>query len=203
MKKTFLTALCCTFLLSCQQDKKVENTTTAGTENTENKNEMVALMDKMMEEMHGGKPTGNSDKDYAVMMAAHHQGAVEMSELLLAKGKDPELKKFGEHVIAAQKSEIELIDKIPDGPVSPEKDAFQAAMHRSMAAMMDKNIPVHNDVDKDYAQQMIPHHQSTVDMANAYLKYGKNPSLVQLSNNIVKTQTAEIQQLKDWLNKNK
>lgn len=49
---------------------------------------------------------------------------------------------------------------------------------------------------------MIPHHQSAVDMAKVYLKYGKEKELLQLSEDIVKTQNAEITQFKDWLNKN-
>lgn len=187
--------------MSCQQ-KAHETQHSEVKETVEPKNEMVALMDEMMQEMHAEATTGNIDKDYAQMMAAHHEGAVDMSELLLEKGKDSDLRAFAEKVIAAQKEEIALMQKIPNGNASSERAAFEKAMHQSMAAMMDKTIPVHQDIDKDYAQQMIPHHQSAVDMARAYLQFGKNPELTTLSENIVKNQTTEIQQLQDWLKSN-
>lgn len=189
---------CALIAASCKQ-KSHETQHAEPKEVTAPKNEMVALMDKMMQEMHRVETTGNIDKDYAQMMAAHHEGAVDMSDLLLKKGKDPELKAFAEKVITAQKEEIALMQKVPKGGASPQRAAFERAMHQSMVAMMDKTIVVHEDIDKDYAQQMIPHHQSAVDMAQAYLKFGKNPELITLSENIAKNQTTEIQQLKDWL----
>lgn len=169
---------------------------------TDNKNEMVALMAHMMAEMHRATPTGNIDADFSRMMSTHHKGAVEMSELLLEKGNNQDLKAFAQKVIEAQNTEIGLMEKFT-GQTEPSADhqAFQQDLNRSMSAMMDQNIPIHNDIDQDYAQQMIPHHQSAVDMAKVYLKYGKEPELLKLCIEVVKTQTAEIEHLKDWLSR--
>ena len=157
----------------------------------------------MMEEMHSDKPTGNNDADFSKMMTEHHDGAVEMSELLLEKGKNEELKNFARKVIEAQNKEVQLMKKFEDRKeVSPDNKEFVQELNRSMAAMMDKNIQIHNNIDKDYAQQMIPHHQSAVDMAKVYLKYGKEKELLQLCKDIVKTQNTEIAELKEWLAKN-
>ena len=71
-----------------------------------------------------------------------------------------------------------------------------------MSAMMNDNTPPYNDIDKDFAAQMIPHHQSAIDMAKAYLEYGTEPSLRSLSQNIIRSQAAEINWLKEWLAKN-
>ena len=71
-----------------------------------------------------------------------------------------------------------------------------------MAAMMNSDTKVYNDIDKDYAAQMIPHHQSAVDMAKVYQKFGKEKELLNLSDMIVQHQTSEIAQLKAWLDKN-
>jgi uncharacterized protein (DUF305 family) len=150
--------------------------------------------------MHSDKPTGNNDSDFSKMMIEHHKGAVDMSELLLEKGKDEELKKFAKQIITAQNQEITLMQKFEDKKeVSPDSENFSQDLNRSMAAMMNKNIKIHDDIDKDFAEQMIPHHQSAVDMAEVYLKYGKNTELIKLSNDIVKAQTTEIAFLKEWL----
>ena len=62
---------------------------------------------KMMDQMMGMKMSGDADMDFAMMMIAHHQGAIDMSEVELKYGKDPVLRKMAEDIIAAQKKESE------------------------------------------------------------------------------------------------
>lgn len=52
------------------------------------------------------KMSGNADVDFIKMMLAHHQGAVDMAEVELKYGKDPEARKLAETIIAAQQKEI-------------------------------------------------------------------------------------------------
>ena len=50
--------------------------------------------------------TGNADVDFVKEMIPHHQGAVDMAKIVLAFGKDPEVKKVAEGIINAQEAEI-------------------------------------------------------------------------------------------------
>lgn len=208
MKKLLIPLFAAFLTVSCSKtETQTSNTATEQPKKTEsineNSNEMLAVMDEMIDEMHGNEITGNNDADFAKMMIEHHDGAVEMSELLLEKGKNEELKNFARKVIEAQNKEVQLMKKFEDRKeASPDSKEFVQELNRSMAAMMDKNIQIHNNIDKDYAQQMIPHHQSAVDMAKVYLKYGKKKELLQLCKDIVKTQNTEIAELKEWLAKN-
>jgi uncharacterized protein (DUF305 family) len=64
-----------------------------------------------------------------------------------------------------------------------------AAMDKMMAAMA---VKPSGDIDLDFAATMIPHHQGAIDMAVAYLRYGRNEQLRRIAQEIVVEQQQEI-----------
>jgi len=69
----------------------------------------------------------------------------------------------------------------------------RAAMNRMMADMAVKPT---GDVDVDFAAMMIPHHRGAIDMAVAELRYGKNPQLRRIAQEIIVDQQQEIAAMK-------
>jgi uncharacterized protein (DUF305 family) len=67
------------------------------------------------------------------------------------------------------------------------------AMKKMMTEMM---IKPSGDVDRDFVQMMVPHHQGAVDMAKAELKYGQNEELRRLARDIVANQQREITEMR-------
>ena len=66
--------------------------------------------EKMMKEM--DQPyTGDADKDFVAHMIPHHAGAVDMAQVQLKYGKDPELRKMARDIIKAQENEIAFMKK--------------------------------------------------------------------------------------------
>ena len=64
-----------------------------------------------MDSMQKMQVTGDTDKDFAMMMKIHHQGAIDMAQMELAHGKSPAMKAMAKQIIAAQKKEIAQFDR--------------------------------------------------------------------------------------------
>jgi uncharacterized protein (DUF305 family) len=74
-------------------------------------------------------------------------------------------------------------------PMAEFKAENIAAMDKMMAGMAIKSS---NDVDRDFANMMIPHHQGAIDMAEAELRHGHNEQLRRIAQEIIVEQQQEI-----------
>ncbi|SBW08945.1 40-residue YVTN family beta-propeller repeat protein (fragment) [uncultured delta proteobacterium] len=74
-------------------------------------------------------------------------------------------------------------------------DAMKAMDGPMMEGVMDP------DPDTAFVRGMIPHHQGAVAMAKIQLKYGKDPELRKMAQDIIAAQETEIRFMEDWLKK--
>jgi uncharacterized protein (DUF305 family) len=64
-----------------------------------------AAMTKMMNDM-AVKPTGDIDHDFVAMMVPHHQGAIDMAQVLLRYGRNEQLRRIAQDIVVEQLQEI-------------------------------------------------------------------------------------------------
>ena len=74
--------------------------------------ESKKAMDQMMKEMNSFIISGNIDKDYLMGMLPHHQGAINISQIILKITTDETIKKIANRIITDQQKEIADIRKI-------------------------------------------------------------------------------------------
>jgi uncharacterized protein (DUF305 family) len=153
------------------------------------------------------KFTGNADADFVRGMIPHHQGAVDVAEIVLKFGKDDEVRKLATDIIAAQKAEIAQMQawlqkngNTAAGPKAAEiieaYEDINAEMHQEM------NVGLSGKPDVDFMVGMIPHHEGAVEMAKVLLRYGNDAELRKLAEDVVRSQSAEIVMMIGWLRRN-
>jgi uncharacterized protein (DUF305 family) len=150
--------------------------------------------------------TGNPESDFVRGMIPHHQGAIDMAEIVLKFGKDAAIKTLATNIISAQKKEIAEMQAwlARNGNGKPANDAkeiieaYESVNHDMHVAM---DVEITGDPDRDFMQGMIPHHEGAVEMAKVLLRHGKSPELLKLAEDIIRSQTVEIVEMIAWLRK--
>jgi uncharacterized protein (DUF305 family) len=150
----------------------------------------------------------DADVMFAQMMLPHHEQAVEMSEMLLAKDDVPaEVADFAQGVIDAQGPEIERMnDMLTAWEAEPLADAedMDSMDHGSgpgMSGMMSEEdmSALENargtGAARLYLEQMTVHHEGAVEMAQEQIEQGQNPQAVELARQVVEDQEAEITEM--------
>ena len=159
---------------------------------------MTSMMKAMM-----AAPTGKPDLDFMQGMIPHHQGAIEMSKVVLQFGKDAEVKALAENVIKAQEGEIALmkswLEKTDKTKLADSPEAAKANAAATDGMMKNMKMTYSDNADADYIKGMIPHHQGAIEMAKVALQYAKDPEVLKLAGEVVKAQEAEISFMQDWL----
>ncbi len=161
---------------------------------------MMSAMNTMMTDMKNISSTGNPDNDFATLMKAHHISAIEMSQLELARGTDPEMRRIAQKAINEQQAEVTTLNSFLSGhSAHGGGDAFYKESMKIMNNMK-MDMDHSGSIDKQFAQMMIPHHQSAIDMAKAYIKSGAHEEkLKTMANGIIASQQKEMGELKAWL----
>ena len=196
----FCTAL---FLVSCDKDDdevqglKIES---------HDENRMMTIMHEMMAQMMNSQMTAGPDHMYAMMMPMHHEGALKMAEEEIANGTNAEMKAIAQRMKAAQAAEIQqfnaMLATLPVGTANPDYDKKDKAAMDKMMRESDLRI-ITGNTDHDFAQLMIPHHQSAIEMSYALLEHGSDPTLKTMARAIIADQEKEIAELQTWLLVNK
>ena len=143
-----------------------------------------------------------SDAMFLQMMIPHHEQAVVMSDLALSISKDAEVLKLAKQIKDAQAPEIiKMQGWLSDAGLSEDPGH---SMGDGMGGMLsDSELSALKGstgkaFDKLFLAGMIAHHEGAIDMV-MMIENSSNTDISNLGQEIVKSQTAEIESMKELL----
>lgn len=169
---------------------------------------------------HGGRQGGmgmgmmmsgeQGDRTFIEMMIPHHDGAIKMADIILKRTKRPELRQLATAIKRDQTREIGQMKtwyqqwyktSVPSTPKSGGMGMMSGGgMANMMTAQVQKlTTATEGDSDRVFLEEMIPHHKMAL-MMTSHIVDSDRPEIRALAKNIMQTQTAEIEQMRQWYN---
>ncbi len=161
----------------------------------------------------GGEQSHNdADVMFAQGMIPHHEQAIEMSDMLLAKkGVDPRVASLAKEIKAAQTPEIDQMQgwlaewevantttepssSMPGHDMSGGDMPGMSGGHGMMSEKDMTSLQNANGADASrlFLSQMIEHHNGAIMMAQQEIDGGQFPAAVALARSIIESQQREI-----------
>jgi uncharacterized protein (DUF305 family) len=148
-----------------------------------------------------------ADSMFTMMMIPHHEQAIEMSDIILARSDvDQRVLDLARQIKEAQEPEIELMESwLRDwGMPSSRGMPGMHGMGHGSGMLSDNELAAlaaaeGSEASRLFLNQMIVHHEGAIEMAQDELDDGINEDVRALAERIIASQTAEITTMKDLL----
>ena len=164
------------------------------------------------------EPHNLADVMFAQHMIPHHEQAIEMSDVVLAKdGIDPRVNELANQIKAAQGPEIDRMQ----GWLTEWGQSMMPSGQRTTSSMPGMDMPGDSgmgmngmmsdedmaalqnaqgvDASRLYLTQMTVHHQGAITMAQNEIDSGQYPDTIAMARSIAQTQQQEITTMQNIL----
>ncbi|MDN5764075.1 MAG: DUF305 domain-containing protein [Microlunatus sp.] len=150
-------------------------------------------------------PHNDADVMFAQAMIPHHQQAVAMSDMILAKdGIDAEVTDLATQIKAAQAPEIAQMSgwlagwgENPSPSMGMDHDMGGGMMSQADMDALDQASG--KDATRLFLTGMVTHHKGAITMAQEEVANGENPEAIALAKKIIADQQAEIDTMNQLL----
>lgn len=141
-----------------------------------------------------------SDERFIDLMVPHHEGAVEMAEVALdGNAEREEIIQLSEEIVRTQNTEIEELTSIKQEEFGtteiPETSEGDTQM---MGMSSPEELAQADPFDLAFIDDMTPHHESAIDMAEVALAESENPRIQEIAQEIITGQERELAQMQQW-----
>lgn len=147
-----------------------------------------------------GTPTGEAfDRAFIDAMVPHHESAIEMAHAAKEAGlSQPELVTVADDILATQQDEIDEMrgwraEWFGSNEIDPNGASALGMSESEMGMQHDADALLNSgDVDTDFAQMMITHHQGAIEMAKLAAENAEHDEIKDLAEAIISAQEREI-----------
>lgn len=158
-----------------------------------------------------GPADANYDLRFIDAMRLHHRGAIVMAEEAQQKSQRPEIRKLAGNIIEAQsREENKLLREWRSAwyPQAGSEFVTYDSANKSLVPMSEQQKQsmtmlqtlgaADDQFDLRFMNAMIAHHEGATQMAQDALSKSKRFEVKQLAQEIIDSQQAEIDQMKQW-----
>ncbi len=158
------------------------------------------------------KNSDTMDAHFIEQMIPHHEDAITMSKLALTKTQRQEVKTLATNIINSQSKEITDMKnwykewfgrELPTGNQVMNQHGMMGGgpMHMGISGGINdlERLTLAPDFDREFIEEMIPHHQMAVMMASMLRNGTQRAELKTLAENIISSQSEEITLMRGWL----
>ncbi len=149
------------------------------------------------------------DQHFIEQMIPHHDDAITMANIALQKAEHTEIKNLAQNVIKTQTEENTKMSQwyknwfgkdVPDTFAVMGHGMGSGMMHGGMMNDLPdiSTLESSQPFDKEFLEQMIPHHQMAVMMAQMLKNSTNRSEMKQLAEDIITAQNKEIEQMRGW-----
>jgi uncharacterized protein (DUF305 family) len=153
------------------------------------------------EQSAGGNPT---EQAFLEAMVPHHEAAIAMADVAERRAQSSEIRRLASDIGATQRPEIaemrSIHERLFGSPLAPNEAAHEklgltaeeaGVDHEDAAATLARAKPF----DRAFVDEMVPHHQGAIAMAEVLLPATDDAELRHLAEGIIATQEREIREM--------
>lgn len=168
--------------------------------------EQNSIINRMLEEMESIPHTEDVSIDFLYGMIAHHEGAIDISKILLKYGgENKEVKTISENIVADQSEEIKTMENLikeleAKSEIDTDKEKEYLSKYNKILEknkIREKFKPI--SVDEVFIKDMIKHHEMGIEMSQLVLEYTNDMNIKNIAKNIIEKQNKEIKKMKTIL----
>jgi len=143
-------------------------------------------------------PIPASDADYIDDLVPHHQQAIDMADVEIAKGTRAEVRDMAQQMKATQQQEVAKMQGIRarvagSDRVAPMRDPHGEDDLASLQAATGAQV------DTLFLENMVPHHAGAVSLSHRALENLADPELRNMAETTIVMQTREMNEMLDML----
>lgn len=148
--------------------------------------------------------TNNITINFIRTMIPHHQAAIYMCENLLKYTTYCPLQDIARRIIRLQTQGIEQMKNIARTTTGYENtwidvnnytNQFKQIVNEMVQRMKNSSRTI--NINYNFVNEMIPHHEGAIAMCNNLLKYRIDPRLREVANSIIRFQSQGVKELKE------